>query len=116
MQSYRIFTISDFLTGNVSKRSSVKRSTQNLSPKLKVKKRNNGINKVDKQRNKLTAAIQHLSDKEVPAANHFIITMRYSKGGRAQRREQKQISLQDKQISFGEEIASHLFNCILGNK
>ena len=35
-----------------------------------------------------------------------------------QRREkEKQILLQDKQSpSFGEEIASHLFNCLLDNK
>ena len=37
---------------------------------------------------------------------------------RVQRREkEKQIPLQDKQPpSFGEEIASHLFNCLLNNK
>ncbi|CAG8450985.1 9169_t:CDS:2 [Funneliformis caledonium] len=37
---------------------------------------------------------------------------------RVQRREkEKQIPLQDKQsLSFGEEIALHLFNCLLGNK
>jgi hypothetical protein len=37
-------------------------------------------NKVDRQQNKLIAAVQQLPDKEVPAANHFITNMHYPKG------------------------------------
>lgn len=40
-------------------------------------------NKVYNQRNKLIAAVQQLSDKEIPAVNHFITTMRYPKGQNA---------------------------------
>ncbi|CAB5182836.1 unnamed protein product [Rhizophagus irregularis] len=36
--------------------------------------------KLKKQRNKLTATLQQLSDKEIPAANHLLTIMRYPKG------------------------------------
>ncbi|GBB90494.1 hypothetical protein RclHR1_17480007 [Rhizophagus clarus] len=60
----------------------LKKAREVRAQKLKEKKDNDLklTNKVYRQRNKLTAAVQQLSDKEIPAANHFITTMRYPKG------------------------------------
>ncbi|PKY52833.1 hypothetical protein RhiirA4_470718 [Rhizophagus irregularis] len=63
----------------------LKKAREIRAKKLKENKDNDLklTNNVYRQRNKLTAAVQQLSDKEIPAANHFITTMRYPKGPNA---------------------------------
>ncbi|PKC55071.1 hypothetical protein RhiirA1_504521 [Rhizophagus irregularis] len=68
----------------ISKRAKqLKKAREIQAQKLKkVKEDNDKINeqKIEKQRNKLTATLQQLSDKEIPAANHLLTIMRYPKG------------------------------------